>query len=188
MKSQDFRYLTQTFDNIFLIGMMGAGKTTIGKLLAKRLSKSFIDTDQEIEQRTGVKIPVIFEIEGEAGFRARESTVLEELVAQHNIVLATGGGIILSEKNRSLLSEHGTVIYLNATVDDLWQRIYHDKNRPLLQVANPEEKLHQLFAERDPLYNSVADIIINTDNQGVQSLINQFETKLIEHAEKKSDL
>lgn len=187
MKSQDFHHLVQTFDNIFLIGMMGAGKTTIGKLLAKRLQKSFIDTDQEIEHRTGVKISVIFEIEGEAKFRARESGVLEELTVKHNVVLATGGGIILHERNRSLLSQHGTVIYLNATVTDLWQRIQHDKNRPLLQVDQPEEKLQKIFAERDPLYKSVANIIIDTDNQSVQALINQLEAKLTEYKENKRD-
>jgi shikimate kinase len=186
MKATDFEHLAQILDNIFLVGMMGAGKTTIGKLLAKKLHKSFFDSDQEIENRTGVKIPVIFEIEGEAKFRSRETMMLEELVAKHHIVLATGGGIVLSEKNRELLSRHGTVIYLNATAEDLWQRIHHDKNRPLLHVANPQEKLQQLFHERDAIYRSVANIIVNTDNQNLQNLVNELELKLNQFAHEKT--
>ena len=120
---------------------MGAGKTSVGKLLARRLGKTFYDCDQEIERATGVRVPVIFEIEGEAGFRARESRMLADLASRSNIVLATGGGAVLFEPNRRLLSQHGTVVYLRATPQDLWQRTRHDRNRPLLQTA---ESLAQL--------------------------------------------
>lgn len=157
---------------------MGAGKTTVGKLLAKHLSKTFFDSDQEIERRTGVNIPLIFEIEGEPGFRSRESGVIADLANMDNIVLATGGGAILNAQNREVLSQRGTVIYLRATVDDLWQRTRHDKNRPLLQTQDPQEKLKELFALRDPLYREIADIIIDTSKQSVQNLVHQLEEKL----------
>ncbi len=157
---------------------MGAGKTTVGKLLAKHLSKTFFDSDQEIERRTGVNIPLIFEIEGEPGFRSRESGVIADLANMDNIVLATGGGAILNAPNREVLSQRGTVIYLRATVDDLWQRTRHDKNRPLLQTQDPQEKLKELFALRDPLYREIADIIIDTSKQSVQNLVHQLEEKL----------
>ncbi|WP_124946842.1 shikimate kinase AroK [Sulfurirhabdus autotrophica] len=164
--------------NIFLVGLMGAGKTTVGKLLAKHLNKTFFDSDQEIERRTGVNIPLIFEIEGEPGFRSRESGVIADLANMDNIVLATGGGAILNAQNREVLSQRGTVIYLRATVDDLWQRTRHDKNRPLLQTQDPQEKLKELFALRDPLYREIADIIIDTSKQSVQNLVHQLEEKL----------
>lgn len=164
--------------NIFLVGLMGAGKSSVGKALAKRLRKAFYDTDQEIERATGVRIPVIFEIEGEAGFRKRESRVLAELVQRRNIVLATGGGAVLSEQNRELLCTNGTVIYLRARVHELWQRTRHDRNRPLLQSGDPLAKLQELFAQRDPLYHEVADIIIDTGNQSVGSLAQKIELEL----------
>ena len=165
-------------ENIFLVGLMGAGKTSIGKLLAKRLGKAFLDSDQEIERATGVKIPVIFEIEGEPGFRARESRMLEDLVQGGNIVLATGGGAVLSPQNRKLLAGNGIVIYLRAAVPDLWNRTRHDKNRPLLKTAEPLLKLEQLYAERDPLYREIADIIVDTGKQSLGSLTHQLEHKL----------
>jgi shikimate kinase len=157
---------------------MGAGKTTVGKLLAKRLNKSFIDSDHEIEKRTGVNIPLIFELEGEAGFRAREAAIIEELVGQKNIVLATGGGAILSQQNRDNLSRNGAVIYLRARVEDLWQRTRHDKNRPLLQTANPQARLQELFTQRDPLYREIADIIMDSGTQSVHALVQQIEEQL----------
>jgi len=165
-------------ENIFLVGLMGAGKTSVGRTLAKRLHKTFYDTDEEIERATGVKIPVIFEIEGEAGFRAREAKLLAELVRRTNIVLATGGGAVLSEQNRRLLAEHGTVIYLRAAAPDLWQRTHHDKNRPLLQTDDPLKKLQELFAQRDPLYREIADVIIDTGSQSVGSLAHKLEQRL----------
>src|SRR5688572_17757837 len=123
--------------NIFLVGLMGAGKTSVGKVLARRLGKTFYDCDHEIERVTGVKVPVIFDIEGEAGFRARESRALAALVKLADIVLATGGGAVLSAANRKLLADNGIVVYLRATVADLWDRTRHDKNRPLLRTAEP---------------------------------------------------
>ena len=165
-------------ENIFLVGLMGAGKTSVGQALAKRLHKTFYDTDQEIERATGVRIPVIFEIEGEAGFRAREAKLLAELVRRTNVVLATGGGAVLSEQNRRLLAEHGTVIYLRAAAPDLWQRTHHDKNRPLLQTADPQTRLQELFAQRDPLYREIADVIIDTGSQSVGNLAHKLEQRL----------
>lgn len=165
-------------DNIFLVGLMGAGKTSVGKLLAKRLGKAFVDSDREIERVTGVRIPVIFEIEGEAGFRAREARILAELVQGENIVLATGGGAVLSAQNRQLLAENGVVIYLCAAVHDLWSRTRHDKNRPLLKTAEPVAKLEQLYAERDPLYRETADIIVDTGNQSLGSLAHKLEQQV----------
>jgi shikimate kinase len=166
--------------NIFLVGLMGAGKTSVGKLLAKRLGKAFFDCDQELERATGVKIPVIFEIEGEAGFRAREARMLAELASRRDIVLATGGGAVLYADNRKLLAGNGVVVYLRAVVADLWQRTRHDRNRPLLKTAEPRAKLEQLFAERDPLYRSVADIIVDTGSQSLGSLAQRLEQLLIE--------
>lgn len=167
--------------SIVLVGLMGAGKTSVGRLLAKRFGKTFYDCDQEIELRTGVKIPVIFEIEGEAGFRAREATVLRELAALKDIVLATGGGAILREENRQTLMQGGTVVYLRASLDDLWQRTRHDRNRPLLQTADPRAKLEELFAQRDPLYREVASLVMDTGNQSLGNLANRLEQRLREH-------
>ena len=161
---------------------MGAGKTSVGRLLARRFGKTFYDCDQEIERRTGVKIPVIFEIEGEAGFRAREAHVLRELTALTDIVLATGGGAVLREENRRALKQNGTVVYLRASLEDLWQRTRHDRNRPLLQTADPHAMLEHLFAERDPLYREVASLIMDTGNQSLRSLANRLEMRLREHA------
>lgn len=169
-------------DNIFLVGLMGAGKTSVGKLLARRLGKTFCDSDQEIERATGVRIPVIFEIEGEAGFRVRESRILAELATASNIVLATGGGAVLAEENRRLLAEHGIVVYLRATPHDLWQRTRHDRNRPLLQTANPLAKLTELFAQRDVLYREAAHVIVDTGNQSVSSLAHRLEQKIAQTA------
>jgi shikimate kinase len=164
--------------NLFLVGLMGAGKTTVGKLLAKHLGKRFVDADQEIEQRTGVKISVIFELEGEAGFRDREQAVIGDLSECEGIVLATGGGAILREANRRSLRNRGTVIYLRATVDDLWRRTRNDKNRPLLQTENPRARLQELLIQRDPLYCETAHLIIDTGEQNVQKLVRQLEQQL----------
>jgi len=165
-------------DNIFLVGLMGAGKTTIGRLLAKHLHKTFYDSDHEIERRTGVNIPLIFEVEGEAGFRKRESAVIEELVGKDNIVLATGGGAVLSSINRESLKRNGVVIYLRANVHELWQRTRNDKNRPLLKGPDPLTKLKQLFTERDPIYTEVATYVIDTEGETVNSIITRIEQLL----------
>lgn len=165
-------------DSIFLVGLMGAGKTTVGKLLAKHLGKTFVDADHEIEARTGVKIPVIFEIEGETGFRRREESVIADLAGRPNIVLGTGGGAILSERTRELLRTQGTVIYLRGTPEQLYERTRHDKNRPLLQTGDPLAKLRELFVQRDPLYREVADLIVDTGRQSVTSFARQIKDKL----------
>lgn len=164
--------------NIFFVGLMGAGKTTVGRLLAKALDKTFYDTDHEIEHRTGVRIPVIFELEGEAGFRKREAQMIEELSQQQNIVLATGGGAVLLEENRAFLKSHGTVIYLRANVHELWLRTRYDRNRPLLQKGDARKKLESLFTIRDPLYREVAHHIVDTGGQPVAQIVHQIETML----------
>ncbi len=165
--------------NIFFVGLMGAGKTTVGRLVARHFKKDFYDTDHEVERRTGVNIPLIFELEGEAGFRRREAAMIEELTRAENIVLATGGGAVLLPENRKNLKEHGTVIYLRANVNELWIRTRNDKNRPLLQIANPRAQLEKLFEERDPLYREIADIIVDTGGQAVGTIVHEIE-KLLE--------
>ena len=164
--------------NIFLVGMMGAGKTSVGRILAKRLNKVFYDSDHVIEDRTGVKIPVIFEIEGEPGFRHRESAVLDELTALDDVVLATGGGAVLAQENRERLRARGTVVYLRASVKDLLNRTRHDKNRPLLQTADPRARLNELYEMRDPLYREVAHVTIDTGSQSLATLVNRLHHEL----------
>lgn len=165
--------------NVFLIGMMGAGKTSVGRVLARRLGKTFHDSDHVIEERTGVKIPVIFEIEGEAGFRNRESAVIEELTSLDDIVLATGGGAVLRESNRALLKSRGLVVYLRANVRDLLNRTRQDRNRPLLQTADPRARLTELYEMRDPLYRETAHLIIDTGSQSLSSLVQRLHQQLL---------
>ena len=150
---------------------MGAGKTTVGRQLAKRLGKAFCDTDREIEARTGVRVAVIFDIEGEAGFRKREAEAIEQLTARYDVVLATGGGAVLDPRNREYLKTRGFVIYLHAQPLVLCQRTRIDKSRPLLQGGDPRDRLEKLYAERDPLYREVADLVIDTGRQSVGSLL-----------------
>jgi len=165
-------------DNIFFVGLMGAGKTTVGKLLAKKLKKTFFDTDQEIEKKLGVKVAVIFELEGEEGFRKRETQMIDELTQKKDIILATGGGAVLSEENRRMLKERGKVIYLNAKPQNLAKRMAHDKDRPLLQQGNLEETLNRLYQERHPLYLSVASFVVDTGQQKTQTVLNKIEALL----------
>ncbi len=173
--------------NIFLVGLMGAGKTTVGRALAKRLNKRFVDSDHEIEARTGASIPLIFEIEGEASFRQREAEVIRDLTAQNDLVLATGGGAILNADNRRLLQSRGTVIYLRASVNAILQRTSHDKNRPLLQTADPRKTVEELFRLREPLYNEIADIVIETGRPNVQFLMQSILTQLDKTVDKPID-
>jgi 3-dehydroquinate synthase len=158
-------------NNIFLVGLMGAGKTTIGRMLARRLGMRFADSDHEIEARTGASVPWIFEIEGEPSFRKREAEMIRELTAGSGLVLATGGGAVLNPDSRRLLAERGTVIYLRASVNSILARTAHDKNRPLLQTADPRKKLEDLTAQREPLYREIADIVLDTGRPNVQSMV-----------------
>ena len=148
---------------IFLVGPMGAGKSTIGKYLAQHLKLRFADTDTEIEARTGADIPWIFDVEGEAGFREREVQVVEEMTTWDDIVLATGGGVVMRPENRQALGARGYVVYLHATVEEQVRRTRRDRRRPLLQKGDPEQVLRALMAIRDPLYREIADHIIDTD-------------------------
>ena len=157
--------------SFFLIGPMGAGKSTIGRQLARTLDLEFMDSDREIEQRTGVDIPLIFELEGEAGFRQRERRVIDELSSKPGIVLATGGGAILDPDNRRHLSSRGTVVYLHTSVQQQLKRTAHDHNRPLLQTADPGARLTELMAIREPLYREIADITVVTDGCRIRDVV-----------------
>ena len=144
--------------NLYLVGPMGVGKTTIGKLLAKRLKRRFVDLDDEIERRAGAAIPWIFDVEGEAGFRKRESELLTEYADSELMIVSTGGGVVLKEENRNILKSTGIVVFLNASVDQLYERTRKDKKRPLLQVPNRKKVIADFKAKRDPLYKEVADL------------------------------
>lgn len=158
---------------------MGAGKSTIGRQLARALDLRFIDSDKEIETRTGVDIPLIFELEGEPGFRKRERAAIAELSHLSDIVMATGGGAVLDAENRRQLASHGTVIYLHTSVDQQLARTAHDRGRPLLQTADPAGKLSELMAIRDPLYREIADLIVETDGCKVRDVVQ----KILRHLE-----
>ncbi|MGC7589229.1 shikimate kinase AroK [Bisgaard Taxon 46] len=161
--------------NIFLIGPMGAGKSTIGRQLAQQLNMDFVDSDAEIEQRAGADIGWIFDVEGEEGFRKREERIINELTQRQGIVLSTGGGAVLSKDNRNHLSARGIVIYLETTVDKQYQRTQRDKKRPLLQdVEDPREVLENLAKIRNPLYEEIADITLPTDEQSAKAMATQI--------------
>ena len=155
---------------VFLVGPMGAGKTTIGKYLAQQLNLQFADTDTEIEERTGADIPWIFDVEGEQGFRDRESNALNELLGANDRVIATGGGSILREENRQLLKQKGYIIFLDTSVNQQLHRLRRDKKRPLLQTENPRERLESLLAERRPIYLDLADLAVKTDKRVARRL------------------
>ena len=163
---------------IFLVGPMGAGKSTIGRQLATVLKKDFKDSDHEIVARTGASIPLIFEIEGEEGFRKRESAMIDELTRLDDIVLATGGGAVLREENRERLKERGVVIYLFASLEQLFERTRRDRNRPLLQTDNPKARLEALLSERDPIYREVADMVVHTDDRSIRSVVKEIMVRL----------
>jgi shikimate kinase len=167
-------------NNIFLVGPMGAGKSTVGRQLAKTLNMEFVDCDREIEDRTGVTIAVIFELEGEEGFRKRECAMIEQLTERDGIVLATGGGAVLDEENRSRLRTRGFVIYLNAPIELLLERTARDKQRPLLQTDDPRAKLTALAAEREPLYQQVADMVVKTDRRTARHVVKEIVRRLSE--------
>ena len=157
---------------------MGAGKTTIGRQLAEALGMEFLDSDHEIEARSGATIPWIFDVEGEEGFRKREQAMIDELSQRHNIVLATGGGAVLSEVNRKYLKTRGIVIYLSASIEQLLKRTQRDRNRPLLQTENPRARLEELMRVREPLYRDVADIVLETDNNSIRHAVNRIIKQL----------
>jgi shikimate kinase len=160
--------------SIFLIGMMGAGKSTVGVRLARRLDRAFIDVDRELECRLGVDIPTIFDLEGEEGFRRRESQLIDELTTREDLVLATGGGAVQSPANRRVLSSRGLVVYLRATPADLWQRLRRDKHRPLLKAENPRQRVFELVEQRDPQYQEIADHVVNTGRQPVDLAVDSI--------------
>lgn len=168
--------------NIILIGPMGSGKSTIGNLIAKRLHREFQDSDHFIEHRTGVDIARIFDIEGENGFRDRESSALSELLSQNNRVIATGGGSVMRKENQQLLKQKGYIVFLDTSVNQQMRRLARDKKRPLLQTENPRERLEALFAERHPIYLDLADLAIKTDKRVARRLaadiINQLPDNL----------
>lgn len=161
-------------NNIFLVGPMGAGKTSVGRQLAKAMDCEFLDSDREIETRTGVNIPTIFDIEGEDGFRKREQQMIDELTQHEGLVLATGGGAILASENREWLQQRGTVVYLSASADQLYKRTRRDRNRPLLQTDNPRQRIVELLEKRDPLYRETADITLDTDGHSVRWVVDQI--------------
>jgi shikimate kinase len=161
--------------------MMGAGKTTIGRQLARLLHREFIDLDHELEARCGVRVTLIFDIEGEEGFRKRESSVLEECTRRRDIVLATGGGAVLAPENRRHLKERGLVVYLRASADELYRRVARDRSRPLLQTADPKARLRELLAQREPLYESVAHITVDTGDTPVAQIARNLLTLLQQH-------
>ncbi len=167
-----------TPNNIFLVGPMGAGKSTVGRQLGKSLKKQFIDCDKEIEQRTGASISLIFDVEGESGFRKREQQILDELTQRDDLVLATGGGAVLDESNRSRLMSRGFVVYLNAPLDLLIERTSRDKTSPLLQTENPKQRISELLEQRDPLYRQVADTIVETNRRSARHVVKEIQERL----------
>ena len=172
--------------NIFLVGLMGSGKTTVGRLLAKRLGMRFVDSDHEIEARTGATISWIFEIEGEDSFRRREVEAIDDLTSQNGVVLATGGGAVVHPENRKNLKTRGTVIYLRATVNNILQRTMHDKSRPLLQTENRRQKIEELARQREKFYSEVADIIIDTGRPNVHAMVQTIMNQLANPDRKKN--
>lgn len=166
---------------LFLVGMMGAGKTTIGRGLARLLNHEFVDLDHELEARCGVRVSIIFEIEGEEGFRRRESALLDECSRRTGIVMATGGGAILSAENRRFLQERGVVIYLRANAEELYRRVARDHNRPLLQTPDPRQRIRHLLEQREPLYEQIADVTIETGAMPVFQVVRSLIPLLLNH-------
>ncbi|MEJ2396817.1 MAG: shikimate kinase AroK [Gammaproteobacteria bacterium] len=167
--------------SIFLVGPMGVGKTTIGRQLASLMGYEFVDSDREIESRTGASIPWIFDMEGEEGFRRREQNIINELSARPGIVLATGGGAVIKPENRACLKQRGIVVYLRADIDELLARTRNDKNRPLLQTEDPRSRLEALIREREPWYLDVADIVFDTQQQNIKSSAKSLMAMLAKH-------
>ena len=165
-------------ENIYLVGPMGAGKTTIGRQLASQLRKEFLDCDHELEKRTGADIPLIFELEGEDGFRKREAAMLDELCEQRGVVLATGGGVVKLPVNRANLVTYGYVVYLNPPIELLYQRTARDRNRPMLNSEDPYRRIRELVEERDPLYRQVADLVVETGRASLRFVVRDIIDRL----------
>lgn len=164
--------------NVFLVGPMGSGKSTIGRQLAQALRLEFVDCDHAIEEQTGASIALIFDIEGEAGFRRRERAMIEQLTARDGIVLATGGGAVLDPTNRGWLRTRGQVVYLACSVAQQFERTRHSRHRPLLQAPDPEARLAALIEMRDPLYREVAHLVVNTDHRSVAAVVKELVRRL----------
>lgn len=167
-------------DNVYLIGPMGAGKSTVGRALAKALGKEFVDSDKEIEAQTGASISLIFELEGEEGFRRREQAMIEVLTERDNVVLATGGGVVLDENNRARLMSRGFCVYLDAPMDLLVERTSRDRNRPLLSGGDVRERLTGIMQEREPLYLGVADLVVKTDRRTARHVVREIQRRVAE--------
>ena len=172
--------------NVFLVGPMGVGKTTIGRTLADRMNLDFFDSDQEIEAATGADIPWIFDVEGERGFRQREVKMINQLSRRKDIVLATGGGAILDEINRKRLKKRGLVVYLRASIKQQVERTARDRHRPLLQTGNPKQIIKELFVAREPLYFQVADLVIDTNRRNLRSVSNEIIKQIRTHQRSSS--
>lgn len=173
-RRKDFLPFSLIKGNTFLVGPMGVGKTTIGRQLAAVLNREFKDSDREIEERTGASIPLIFELEGEAGFRKREQEIIDQLTQLENIVLATGGGAVLNQDNRNRLRQRGSVVYLHAPIEQLLKRTSHSQNRPLLQTDDPRKRLEEILAQRNPLYENVADVVVETGRRTVRQVVKEI--------------
>jgi shikimate kinase len=166
--------------NIFLIGPMGSGKTTIGKQLAKMYGLDFFDCDHELERLTGASVSLIFDVEGEAGFRLRETNILKQLTEKKGVLIATGGGTICKEENRRLLRSRGLVVYLKTSIDNQLKRLHKDKSRPLLQAEDRYERLQDLAKVRNPLYDATADIVFSTRNSSVYATAKALSAAILE--------
>jgi shikimate kinase len=179
--------MIKPFTNVYLIGPMGSGKTTIGQRLAKKLNLEFLDNDHKLEEQTGASVNLIFDLEGEQGFRKRETAMLEKLTARKNVLLATGGGAILDRKNHQLLRDSGLVIYLRTSVSQQIRRLSRDKTRPLLQSGDREEKLARLAKERNPLYEQLADITFPSQNSGLEAATQALYEIILSHRNHRND-
>ena len=173
--------MNATSTNVYLIGPMGSGKTTIGQRLARKLQLEFLDCDHELEEQTGASVNLIFDVEGEEGFRARETKMLEQLTARSGVLIATGGGVILREENRELLRERGTVVYLRTSVSQQLKRLSRDKSRPLLQTEDRRAKLTRLAEERNPLYSEITDVEFPARNRGLDTVAAELAQAIRAH-------
>ena len=177
--------MNKPFTNVYLIGPMGSGKTTIGQRLARILNLEFLDNDHELEEQTGASVNLIFDLEGEEGFRKRETAMLKKLCARKNVVIATGGGTVMRQENRDLLKQSGLVVYLRTSVSQQVRRLSRDKSRPLLQSVDREEKLTRLAEERNPVYEELADVIFSSERHGLEATARDLHRAILSHRESR---